>query len=47
VFDGRQCLGHVLSCGHAGFEAFSSNDVSLGVFANQKDAIAAINEVLT
>ena len=44
VFDGRQCLGHVLGRGRAGFEAFSGEDVSLGLFANQKDAIAAINE---
>jgi hypothetical protein len=44
VFDGRQCIGHVLSRGRAGFEAFNGEDVSLGVFADQKDAIAAINE---
>jgi hypothetical protein len=43
IFDGRQCIGHVLCRGRMGFEAFNGEDVSLGVFANQKDAIAAIN----
>ena len=44
IFDGRLCVGHVLGRGRAGFEAFSSEDVSLGVFESQRAAIDAVNE---
>jgi hypothetical protein len=32
VCDGRVCLGHVLSRGKLGFEAFDSEDKSIGTF---------------
>jgi hypothetical protein len=47
IFDGRQCIGHVFGRGRDGFEAFNGADASLGLFANQKDAIAAINQITT
>jgi hypothetical protein len=44
VFDGRRCVGHVLGRGRAGFEAFNSKDISLGLFESRRAAIDAINE---
>ena len=44
VFDGRQCIWHVLGRGRAGFEAFNNKDVSLGMFESQRAAIDAVNE---
>ncbi|MFZ1151423.1 MAG: hypothetical protein WAR76_17065 [Xanthobacteraceae bacterium] len=46
VFDGRQCLGHILSRGRLGVEAFDRDDVSLGIFPNQKAAADAISEAV-
>jgi hypothetical protein len=34
VYDGQQCLGHVLARGKTGFEAFDRDDRSLGLFPN-------------
>jgi hypothetical protein len=48
VYDGQQCLGHVLSRGPKGFEAYDRNDRSLGVFETQRQAANALladNEV--
>jgi hypothetical protein len=45
VYDGRQCLGHVLSRGPKGFEAFDHDDKSLGVFASMRDAANALSVV--
>jgi hypothetical protein len=45
VYDGRQCLGHIIARGKAGFEAFDSDDKSLGLFASQKEAAATIMEL--
>jgi hypothetical protein len=42
VYDGQQCLGHVLSRGPNGFEAFDSDDKSLGVFETQRQAANAL-----
>jgi hypothetical protein len=42
VFNGRTCLGHILSRGPLGFEAFDRDDVSLGVFATAEAAAFAI-----
>ena len=44
VFDGRQCIGHVVGRGRAGFEAYDADQRSLGVFASQRAAVDAINE---
>ncbi len=42
VYDGRQCLGHVIARGVAGFEAFDAADKSLGLFGSQREAAAAL-----
>jgi len=36
VYDGRACLGFVLSRGRAGFEAFDIEERSLGVYATTR-----------
>jgi hypothetical protein len=35
VYDGRECLGHVLSRGKLGFEAFGPDDKSIGLIPNR------------
>jgi hypothetical protein len=45
VYDGRTCLGFVLSRGRAGFEAFDREQNSLGMFPTQRAAAAAIMEI--
>jgi hypothetical protein len=42
VYDGRECLGFVLSRGRAGFEAFDNEQRSLGIYSTQREAAAAI-----
>jgi hypothetical protein len=42
VYDGRECLGFILSRGRSGFEAFDREERSLGFF---KTAAAAANVV--
>jgi hypothetical protein len=42
VYDGRQCLGHVLSRGPKGFEAFDRDDKSVGIFPTAKQAAGAL-----
>jgi hypothetical protein len=42
VYDGQTCIGHLLARGRSGVEAFDVNDVSLGVFASQYEAITAL-----
>jgi hypothetical protein len=42
VYSGKICLGFVLALGAAGFEAFSADEKSLGIFATQREAAAAI-----
>jgi hypothetical protein len=39
---GQQCLGHVLSRGPKGFEAFTADDKSVGIFPTAKQAANAI-----
>jgi hypothetical protein len=46
VYDGTRCLGHVLSRGARGVEAFDRNDNSLGNFPTTKDAADALARVL-
>jgi NUMOD1 domain-containing protein len=45
VYDGRQCLGHVIGRGKLGFEAFDRDDKSLGVFPSIRDAANALSPV--
>jgi len=42
VYDGRQCLGHVLGRGPKGFEAFDREDKSVGLFPTAKQAANAL-----
>jgi hypothetical protein len=42
VYDGRQCIGHLIRRGKCGVEAFDLDDRSLGVFASQHEAIGAL-----
>jgi hypothetical protein len=42
VYDGQQCLGHVLARGKTGFEAFNRNDKSVGLFPTQRQAANAL-----
>jgi hypothetical protein len=44
VYDGRQCLGHLLLRGKLGVEAFDRNDVSLGIYPDQRSAADAVSE---
>jgi hypothetical protein len=42
VYDGQQCIGHLIRRGKAGVEAFDVEDRSLGIFSSQHEAIAAM-----
>jgi hypothetical protein len=42
VFSGQICLGFILNRGAAGYEAYNSDETSLGRFATQREAAAAI-----
>jgi hypothetical protein len=42
VFDGRALAGFLLHRGLAGWEAFTADEVSLGVFPTRQDAANAI-----
>jgi hypothetical protein len=42
AYDGQRCIGFVCSRGRAGFEAFDSEERSLGVYGTQRKAAAAI-----
>jgi hypothetical protein len=42
AYDGQRCIGFVCSRGKLGFEAFDSEERSLGVAGTQREAAAAI-----
>jgi hypothetical protein len=42
VYDGRQCIGHVIARGKAGYEAFGVDDAGLGLFPSQRGAANAV-----
>ena len=42
VYDGRQCLGHLLFRGREGVEGFDRRDRSLGLFTDAKAAAGAV-----
>jgi hypothetical protein len=42
VYDGTRRLGHVLSRGPRGFEAFDRDDKSLGIFETRRQAANAL-----
>lgn len=43
VYSGRTCLGHILSRGREGYEAYDINDASLGIFSDQDAAADAVS----
>jgi hypothetical protein len=45
VFDGRECAGFILARGVSGWEAFSADQKSLGLFPTQREAASALDEV--
>jgi hypothetical protein len=45
VFDGKVCVGHLISRGRGAVEAFDKDDRSLGVFPSLCAAAAAIDGV--
>lgn len=45
VYDGTRCIGHLLSRGPKGVEAFDRNDNSLGPFPSMKAAADALASV--
>jgi hypothetical protein len=44
VFDGRECIGHLLPRGESGIEAYDRDDRSLGIFPNPKTAADAVSK---
>jgi hypothetical protein len=42
VYDGQDCLGFILGRGKLGFEALDRDEHSIGLFATQREAAAAI-----
>jgi hypothetical protein len=44
VYDGQRCLGFILPRNKLGWEAFSANDRSLGLFKDRAAAAAAIDK---
>jgi hypothetical protein len=43
VYSGRTCLGWIINCGREGFEAFSSDEKSCGLYASRREAADAIS----
>jgi hypothetical protein len=41
IYDQR-CLGHIISRGPKGFEAFDADDKSIGTYPTQREAAAVI-----
>jgi hypothetical protein len=44
IYDGRACLGFILARGRAGFEAFTADEQSLGLFKTQAQAANAVTD---
>jgi hypothetical protein len=44
IYSGRQCVGFILKRGHTGYEAFDSDEQSLGTFATQREAADVVSE---
>jgi hypothetical protein len=42
VYDGRECIGHILSRGPEGYEAYDRDDKSLGFFKSRETAAHAL-----
>jgi hypothetical protein len=44
IYDGQRCVGFVYARGRTGFEAFTVEQQSLGIFATQREAATAVME---
>jgi hypothetical protein len=44
LYDGQRCLGFILNRGKTGYEAYDTDDRSIGLFPSQRDAAAALME---
>jgi hypothetical protein len=44
VYDGRDCIGFILSRGKIGFEALDRDEHSIGIFPTQREAANAISD---
>jgi hypothetical protein len=44
IYDGQRCVGFVYARGRTGFEAFTAEQHSLGIFPSQREAAAAVME---
>jgi hypothetical protein len=44
VYSGAACLGFILARGKLGFEAFTADERSLGIYPNQHSAADAITK---
>jgi hypothetical protein len=42
IYGGQRCSGHVIYRGKTGWEAFNTDDVSIGLFKTSADAANAI-----
>jgi hypothetical protein len=42
IYDGRTCVGFILARGKTGFEAFTADQRSLGIYPTQREAAAAL-----
>jgi len=47
IYAGQTCVGHVLSRGPHGFEAFDADDQSVGLFETQSAAANALEGLLS
>jgi hypothetical protein len=45
VYSGRECIGHVVARGREGFEAFTADEISIGMFETKRDAIDVLMKV--
>jgi hypothetical protein len=46
VYAGQTCIGHLLSRGKVGIEAYDRDDRSLGIYPDQKAATDAIGKTV-
>jgi hypothetical protein len=44
VYDGTTCVGHVITRGKLGAEAFDADDHSVGIFASMAEAADALTK---
>jgi hypothetical protein len=44
VYDGQTCIGHFISRGRQGIEAFDAEERSLGLFATRREAFRAVSK---